>query len=448
MIKSLWVKYFLLLIAVSLIALSSALLLRELMISDFRKYLEGEMEDRVYWVTASLESSFEKYAGWQKDKVHEDTVWALMLGLHIKLYDLEDSLVTDTKGALDSLSPLVRKRVTAISELSESEGPKKFVPYALFLGGNEIGRLEVSFLRPVKESLFIYRSNMMLLLSILVLGGSAIFLSLVFSRKLTNPLKGLTSGVTAIAGGNLKARVPAQGEDEVGTLSDAFNSMARTLETQEDLRKKITANIAHELRTPLSIMRGELEGMMDGFIPANRESLDSLYGEIKRLMHILEGLEELSRAEASFLTLRKQPVELAPFLNNIAERFNKTAHGEGINLEVICEDRLKATADPDRLSQIIINLVSNALKSSSSGSAIRIEASGTETETVIQVADSGRGIEDKDLPFVFERFYKGKDGGLGLGLTIVKELVEAHSGRIEVSSEIGKGSTFTVFLPR
>jgi len=313
MFKNLWIKFFLLLTAVSLIALSSALLLRELMISDFRKYLEGEMEDRVYWVTASLERTYEKYSGWERDKVVSDTVWALMLGFHMRLYDKDGSLVIDTGQAVDSLSPLVKKRVAALSELRDTEDSARFVPYALFLGGNEIGQLEVSVLRPGKESLFIRRSNMMLLLSLLLLGGSAIFLSLVFSKKLTKPVKGLTEGVTAISEGNLKKRVVIPGKDEIGMLSHAFNRMAQTLETQESLRKKITANIAHELRTPMSIIRGELEGMMDGFIPTDREHLESLYAEIKRLMHILEGIEELARAEASSLTLRKQTVDLATF---------------------------------------------------------------------------------------------------------------------------------------
>jgi len=448
MFRSLWIKFFLLLIAVSLIALSSAWLLRELMISDFRKYLEGEMEDRVYWVTASLESTYEKYSGWERDRVIEDTVWALMLGFNMRLYDKDGSLVIDTGKAVDTLSPLVKKRVAALSGPRGPEGGGRFVPYPLFLGGNEIGQLEVSLLRPGKESLFIHRSNMMLLLSLLLLGGSAIFLSLVFSQKLTRPVKGLTEGVTAISGGNLKKRVVIPGKDEIGRLSHAFNRMAQTLETQESLRKKITSNIAHELRTPMTIIRGELEGMMDGFIRTDREHLESLYAEIKRLMGILEGIEELARAEASSLTLRKQPVELATFLGNIVGRFRQTFHEKGVVLELQCEDGLAAAADPDRLSQIIMNLLGNALRATAEGGRVLIKAERKDAGLAIEVVDTGCGIEQKDLPFIFERFYKGKGGGLGLGLTIVRELVEAHGGRIEARSEYGRGSSFTVFLPR
>ncbi|RJQ56493.1 MAG: HAMP domain-containing protein [Nitrospiraceae bacterium] len=447
MAKNLWIKFFLLLIAVSLIALSSAFLLRDLMLADFREYREGEMEDRVYWVTASLENTYEKYSGWKKEGVAEDIVWALMLGFHVRLYNADGAFVTDTEEAVRTLSPLMKKRVTAISELLGPGRDNEFVPYTLFLGGKEIGRIGVSFLRPKKEDVFIQRSNKMLFLSLLFLGGGAVFLSLVFSRKLTKPLRSLTDGVAAISGGNLKKRVTISGKDEIAALSDAFNRMAQTLEAQESLRKKLTSNIAHELRTPLSIIRGELEGMMDGFIPIDKEHLESLYAEIGRLRNIIERIEDLAQAEAGSLTLRKQRFELKPFLNNIAGRFGKTFQDKGAVLEMRCEDRLTANADPERLSQIIINLLSNALNAIEPGGRVIITAVRKNKELAIEVLDYGRGIKKEDLPFIFERFYKGKDGGLGLGLTIVKELIESHGGRIEVSSEYGKGSSFTTYLP-
>jgi two-component system sensor histidine kinase BaeS len=447
MVKALWIKFFFLLIAVSLITLSSALLLRELMLSDFREYLEGEMEDRVYWVTASLESTYEKYGGWEEQKVSDDIVWALMLGFKAKLYNTDGALIIETERAVRELSPLMKKRVIAISELMEAESSSEFIPYTLFLGGREIGQLEVSFLRPKKEDLFIQRSNKMLLFSLLLLGGSAIFLSLVFSKKLTKPVKSLTEGVTAISEGNLKKRVEVTGQDEIGTLSDAFNRMAQTLEAQESLRKKLTSNIAHELRTPLSIIRGELEGMMDGFIPMDKEHLESLYAEIGRLRNIIERIEDLAQAEASGLTIRKQRFELKPFLDNIAGRFRKTFQDKGVGLDIHCEDGLHANADPERLSQIMINLLSNALHATEAGGFVLVRAARKNAELALEVTDNGCGIQEKDLPFVFERFYKGKDGGLGLGLTIVKELIESHGGKIEARSEYGKGSSFTVFLP-
>ena len=158
MTRSLWIKFLVLLFAVSVIALSAALVLRELMIRDFREYLEGEREDRVYWVTADLEAAYEKYRGWNEEAISEDTVWALMLGFDIRILDDRGRAVMDTEGALAALSPLVRQRILAVSELTPREQAEKpYLPYPLFLAGNEIGRIEVRFVKPQKESLFIKR---------------------------------------------------------------------------------------------------------------------------------------------------------------------------------------------------------------------------------------------------------------------------------------------------
>jgi two-component system sensor histidine kinase BaeS len=447
MFKRLWIKFLLLLFAVSLIALSAALLLRELMVRDFRGYLEGETEDRVYWVTASLESNYQNFSGWNWQSIVEDTVWALMLGFDVKLYDAKGSLVVDTQSAVDSLSPLVKKRVLGISESRTGRESGQYVPYALFLGGNEIGLLRVKFLRPKKESVFIQRSNTLLLISLLALGGIAILLSIIFSKRLTNPIEGLTEAAVAIGDGDLKRRVAIAGHDEITKLSDAFNRMAQSLEIQESLRKKLTSNVAHELRTPISAIRGELEGMIDGFIPTDREHLQSLYAEIGRLRNILEGIEELSQAEASSLTLRKQDIELAPFLNSIIDRFGKVFRDKGVSIDLVSDSGLRVSADPDKLSQVVINLLSNSLKATQKGGKVRVKAAKGERGIVLEVTDNGVGIEPADLPYIFERFYRGAGGGLGLGLTIVKELVEAHGGKVSAASQYGRGSTFTVLLP-
>jgi len=448
MFKSLWVRFLLLLFAVSLIALSAAFLLRELMVRDFREYLEGEMEDRVYWVTASLESTYEKFSGWERQSIVEDAVWALMMGFDVKLYDTNGMLIIDTKSAIETLSPLVKKRVMAISESRTGRGSGKYVPYILFLGGKEIGQLKVKFLRPKKESLFIERSNRLLLISLVALGGIAILLSIVFSRRLTNPIEGITEAAVAIGDGDLGRRVGTAGHDEIGRLAGAFNRMAQSLQIQESLRKKLTSNVAHELRTPISAIRGELEGMIDGFIPADKEHLQSLYAEIGRLRNVLDAIEELSQAEASTLTLRRHEFELCAFLRNIVERFTKVFRDKGVVVKLECGVGLVVSADPDKLSQVVINLLSNALKAAKAGGNVRVKAWKNDSETVMEFLDDGTGIRPEDLPYIFERFYRGSEGGLGLGLTIVRELVEAHGGRVTAASEYGKGSAFTVILPQ
>lgn len=449
MIKSLWLKLLILLSIISVIALSSSLIMRELMIKDFREFLEGELEDRVYWVTADLEGTYEKYGKWRADAISEDITWALMLGLETKVFDKDGNLVIDTEKAMNLLPPLMKRRIMAISGLGrEEKNVNEFVAYPLFLGGKEIGSLEVRFIKTGREDIYIKRSNRFLILSLLIIGGLTIILSVIFSKRLTDPVKKLISASESISGGNLRSRVNISGSDELARLAETFNSMAKSLEIQESLRKKLISNIAHELRTPVSAIKGEIEGMIDGVIPLNKEGLQSLNEEISRLKFIIEGLEELAQAQASTLSLRKQPVSLYQFLKNIMDRFYRVFMDKNITSEIHCDEGLKVFADPERLSQILINLLDNALKATAKGGRIWIKAGIGGLYTYIEVGDTGCGIKQEEIPFIFERFYKSFNGGLGLGLAIVKEFVDAHNGKIEVKSEYGKGTVFTIFLPK
>ncbi len=447
MFKSLWLKFLLLLVAVSIIALSAAFFLRQLMLNDFKEYLEGEREDRIYWITAAMESSFDKNEGWSNKDVIENMLWALMMGYDVKLYDDKGDMIMDTESAISAQPESVVRRIIAISDFDERRTGEKFIPYPLFLGGEQIGYVDVSLLRPRKEGVFIARSDRLLFISLVALGGIALLLSIIFSRKLTNPIQRLTKAAADISGGNLKSRVGISGADEIARLADAFNRMAGTLEMQESLRRKLTSNIAHELRTPISAVRGEIEAMIDGLIPVDKDHLQSLYAEIGRLRTIIEGIEDLAQAEASSRYLRKRIFELRPFLEGIVGRFGRLFAEKGVTLNLVCDENVSINADPDRLSQIIINLLSNAVKVTDKEGNVMIKASAVHAATIIEVRDSGTGIKSEDLPFIFERFYRGAKGGLGIGLTIVKELIEAHGGKISVNSEYGRGTVFTLTFP-
>jgi two-component system sensor histidine kinase BaeS len=447
MFRSIWIKFFLLLLIVSLFALSAAYILRELMIRDFRYYLEGEMEDRVYRVIANIEGSYEKYLGWNVEALNENAIWALMLGLEVRIKDLNNRILIDTETAFGKLSPLMQRRIKAITDIGLISRDKEFSPYPLFISGKEIGSLEVRFLYPEKEFFFIERSNRFLLFSLFAVGCTVTLFSIIFSRKLTEPIKKLDDAASAISTGDLKSRVKIKGNDEIKRLSETFNKMAENLEKQDLLRKKLISNVAHELRTPITVIKGEVEGIMDGLVPADKEHLLSLYEEINRIKKILDGIEDVSQAEASAMWLKKQKIHLKPFLNGIVERFNKLFLDKGINFEFIDSEEIEINADPDRISQIIINLLSNALKATERGGNIWIKTGKIGSEVFIEIGDTGHGIKPDDLPYIFERFYKVSEGGLGLGLSIAKELAEAHGGRIEAKSTYGKGSSFTVFIP-
>lgn len=455
MIRSLWVKFLILLLSISVISLSAALTLRELIVKDFEEYLEGEKEDRIYRIMAVIEGSYERHSGWSQELLQENAVWALLLGYEVKIFDEEHNQLISTKKSIEYLPPLMQRRISAItgfsSESSLITSDVPFINYPLFLGGQGIGFIEI---RPVfshetqgKERIFMMRSNRFLVIVIFVLGGLSLLLSFIYSKRMTEPIKKLTIAATDISEGNVKSRVSVKGKDEISNLSRAFNVMADNLEVQESLRRKMTSNIAHELRTPLSAMQGEIEGMLDGLMKIDRERLISLHEETNRLKHIIEGIEELSRAQASVLELHRKSFHLKPFLATLKERFEKLFSDKGVRLEFECNDAVTIDADPDKLSQIVINLLSNALKATGRGGVVRMKAGATEKSGFIEITDTGSGIKKEDLPFVFERFYRASEGGLGLGLTIAKELADAHGGRISVRSEYGKGSTFVLSIP-
>ena len=440
-------KFMLVLIFVAALGVSSALILRALIVRDFGQLTEGEMEDRVYWVSAALETAFEKSRGWNQEVVAGDAVWALLLGIETRVKDRTGSLVMETAGALKQLSPSSRQRILASAGFDPDRGRGPYVGYPLFLKGEEIGRLEVRFFPRGKNALFVSRTNRLLLVSALLLGSVAILLSIFLARRLTRPISRLARAADSISQGNLNERLEITGSDELATLSHSFNRMAQTLEKQNALRKKINANFAHEMRTPLAIMQGQLEGMLDGLIPKERHVLESLLEENLRLARIVANVEELVQAEASVLSLKRIRLPLKTLLESIAQRFSETGGKKNISFLVACGEEVRVNADPERLTQILINLVTNAVKSIDSSGTIRLSGAAERDGCRVEVTDTGRGIAEADLALIFERFYRKESDGLGLGLPIVRELVDAHGGTIEVASRPGEGSTFTVWLP-
>jgi len=446
MFRSLWGKSFLLLVLVSAVGLSAAVLLRGMMIRDFRSFLEGERLDQVYIVTAALEGSWERNSGWEETSLADTAAMALMLGMQIQVLDEKGSLLLGTDGALEGLLPLMRRRV-----LSFQPEPlpirDEFTPYPLFLGGDRIGTVNVAFLQNDRSGLFVERSEKFLLLSFLILGGLTFFLSLWASRRLAAPIRALSSRARDLSEGKRVEKVPVKSSDEIGQLTRVFNDMAANLQTQENLRRKLVSNVAHELRTPLAAMRAELEAMIDRVEPTGEDQLRSLYEETGRLAFLLDGIDDLTQAQASSLNLERREMDVLPLLGNIRERFAASAREQGVEVVLEGGKPVRAWADADKLSRVIINLVSNAVRATPEGGRVTLRAEAGKAGASIEVADTGGGISREDMPHIFERFFKGKGGGLGLGLSIVKELVDAHEGRIEVRSEAGKGTTVTVTLP-
>jgi two-component system OmpR family sensor kinase len=314
-------------------------------------------------------------------------------------------------------------------------------------------------LRPQEQS-FLDQVNRALLLAGALAGALSILLGLGLSRGLTAPLARLTAAARYIAGGDLSQRVPETGSAEIAALGQAFNQMAADLEKAEELRRNLVADVAHELRTPLSVLQGNLRAILDGVYPLEQAEIAALYDESRLVSRLVDDLHELAQAEAGQLHLDLRPTDLAEVIQTTVANFAIVAEAKEVRLTTDLADALPPVlADPDRLAQIMRNLLSNALRHTPEGGQITVSATYNGPREFnrpavrIVVADTGEGIPPNDLPHVFDRFWQTERsrsrerGGSGLGLAIARHLVQAHGGEIGVESEVGQGSRFWFTLP-
>jgi two-component system sensor histidine kinase BaeS len=287
-------------------------------------------------------------------------------------------------------------------------------------------------------------------------GGVALslFLGWLFSRQTVKPLGEIAQAARRVASGDLEHKVDIRSYGEVSELADSFNNMAETLRHDRDLRRNMTADIAHELRTPLSILQGNIEAMQDGIVPVNDDSLGSLHSGTLELARLVDDLRTLSLAEAQQLKFDFEMTDAAGLALRVSNEFTARASKHGIVISVDAPDGLpEIKIDPARTAQVLRNLLENALRYSPEGSNVEMKVSFANGKTEIAVTDHGPGIAEEHLPFIFERFYRidrsrtRSTGGSGLGLAIAKYIVEAQGGRIKAESTPGGGSTFKISLP-
>ncbi len=272
---------------------------------------------------------------------------------------------------------------------------------------------------------------------------------------LLSPLQDLTDGAEAIAAQDLTYRVPVRGSDEMRTVAVSFNDMAGQLEQSERLRRQLLADVSHELRNPLHVLRGNLQAMLDGVYPLDRGEVSRLLDQTGHLTTLVNDLQELALAEARRLPMDKEMIDTGQLVKESAEAFRPLAATEGIDLRVeLLGPPPTVYADRARLRQVLQNLLWNAVRHTPAGGRILLSVENIDGMATITVQDNGEGIAADHLPRVFDRFYRTdasrdrQSGGAGLGLAIVKATVEAHDGSVSVSSPgPGQGSTFTITLP-
>jgi signal transduction histidine kinase len=306
-----------------------------------------------------------------------------------------------------------------------------------------------------EEQLYLERTNRALLLATIGAVLVALLLGTLFARTLTRPIRDLTSAADALRRGSLGEQVVVRSRDELGHLAQTFNQMSADLARATQARRQMTADIAHDLRTPLQVIGGYIDAMAGGDLEPTRERLSTVYAEIEHMQHLVADLRTLSQADAGELSLNRQAVPPEALLARVVASYANQATQQDITLSTSAAPDLPPLhIDEDRILQVFGNLLSNALRYTPAGGSIALLASQDAGGVCLQVQDSGAGIAADDLPYVFDRFYRGDRarqddaGASGLGLAIARALVELHGGSIAVTSPgPGAGTTVAVTLP-
>ena len=437
------------------LALFSNLIFGERIMSDFRAYERGTREDHIYWLLASVESGYVQNGDlrWDRKKLEDALHWAAMLRLDCRVEDVSGRLVMSSGWVVSRLSPRMRRKMRIIG--GAGQGPYR--RYPLFSKGRQIGFLAVRDIKvnegslvEIKQHVFKRRMRQFLVMSFAMAGGGALFLAVVFSQFLSRPIRELKDASGALARGDLSVRLRGAGPDEIGRLKAAFNRMAEALEREDSLRRELTSNVAHELRTPLAVMKAEVEAMLDGVIEADRRGLESLRAELDSLTRLVGGIEDLTKAEAGFF--KRNPPEEVPlreFLEGIVLGMRPLFREKGLSLDLSpgFPPEFSVFTEPEKLEKVLRNILVNAMNHTRRG-GVTMLAGKKGGEFYVEVADTGDGMAPEDLARIFDRFYKGRDSrGLGLGLAIARQLVEIMGGNISAKSAPGEGSVFRVALP-
>ncbi|MDW8269146.1 MAG: HAMP domain-containing sensor histidine kinase [Anaerolineae bacterium] len=304
------------------------------------------------------------------------------------------------------------------------------------------------------ESVFLQRFRQAIVLGAAGAILAALVLGAVLARGIVRPIRQLTAATAAVAQGQLGHQVDVQADDEIGELAAAFNRMSADLARASHLRRQMTADIAHDLRTPLTVLLGYTEALAEGKLKGNPQIFAVMHSEAQHLQRLVEDLRILSLADAGELRIERQPVSPRDLLERALAVHQAAATEAGLTMHLEADAALPTIhVDPERMMQVLNNLVTNAIRFTPAGGRITLAAAADTDRVYLRVSDTGVGIPAADLPYVFERFYRGDKarhtatGESGLGLAIARSLVEAHGGTIAVASEEGKGTTFTITLP-
>jgi len=404
---------------------------------EIRRYGERMEEMRFGRVGFELSRYYRERGSWEGIQTYVEQ-WGNLYGQWIILTDSNGVVVADSQGKL-----------LGEQYQSETEGRRLSPPWEESTPGTLYINPGPTTHIPSPLSLSQAISRFLILGALLAVVIALIF-TFFLSRRISAPVKALTLAASRLGQGDLSQRVQFKDKGEMGEMGQAFNSMADDLERTEQLRRNMIADAAHELRTPLSNIRGYLEAIRDGIKKPDTKTILSLDEEAMLLSRLVDDLQELSLAEANELKLVCQSEDIATLIKQTVAAKQSRAAEKGVSLSTDLSEKMPpVNIDSQRISQVLSNLLDNAIAHTGNGGSITVTAETQDNRVKVNVTDTGEGIPPEDLPNIFERFYRvdksrtRATGGSGLGLTIAKRLVEAHGGSIEARSEPGKGSCFS-----
>lgn len=415
--------------------------------SRFTGYLDSQRATRTEQLVGALADSYDRSGGWDTSDLERLAPLALMDGGTLRLEDATGARVWEASSAA-----LGEHYATAHRSMMNSGalGPERRLQISF--DDEAVG---VAYVRIPEPGVFpadvSFRAsvNRLLLLGGIAAGLAAMLLGIVLARRATGPARALTGAARAFASGDRAERVDYAGSDEFGEMAQTFNLMADTIEEEDRLRRVFASDVAHELRTPLAILRSEIEALQDGVRASTPHALASLHEETLRLTRLVGDLEALARADAAGFSLERASIDLATLARATVAEFEPFFGDRDVDIEARL-DPAPAEADPVRMRQVISNLLSNALKFSPDHGRLTVQTARDGAWSVVRVTDEGPGIPADELARVFDRFFRGggaRGSGSGIGLTVVRELVRAHGGDVSVGNEPGRGATFAVRIP-
>lgn len=444
-------------VTVILITLSANILINK----QFEEYVAEKQKNFSDEMPLSIEPHYNSETKeWNIDYIHGFGMYALNNGYIIKLYDNNKEIIWDASNHDITLCHQTMQNIS--SRMKESrpslDGEFSTHNYELWQNGELVGYLDVSYYGPYyfndNDFHFLKVLNAIIAVVGVIAVIGAVFAGIIFAKKISVPVVSVTNITKEISNGNYNKKIDTNEDTtEIAQLVQAVNHMSYMLNEQENIRKRLTSDVAHELRTPVANVSANIEAMVEGALEPDNARLESCYNELLRITDIISDLEKLRQIENEKLVLERTSVDVKELCESVIQAFKAQLESKQISCTVNA-DHVSLMADKNRLYQVMANLISNAIKYTQNGGCINVDVVDNKDFVAISVKDNGIGINESDLPFIFERFYRTDKsrnrttGGAGIGLAIVKAIVLAHGGEVSVESKESVGSTFKVVLPQ